>query len=109
MVSSRSSFTASTASFILRTTLRSEVRYTFLTYCCVIVEPPWVARRAPHVVVERAPDADRVDAAVLVEVAVLRGEHRLLDHVRDLVERDVGAVLLGAEGGDGVVRTAGLA
>src|SRR5690606_39374792 len=39
--SSRSSFTANTASLILRTLLRSEVRYAFLTYCWVIVEPPW--------------------------------------------------------------------
>ena len=63
---------------------------------------------AADVVVEGPADADGVDAAVLEEVAVLGGEHRVLEHVGDLVELDVGAVLLGAEGGDGVVGAAGL-
>ena len=79
-----------------------------MTYCWVIVEPPWRRARAADVVVQRPGDADRVDAAVLVEVLVLGGEHRLLQHVGDLVEPHVGAVLLGAEGGDGVVGAAGL-
>ena len=73
-----------------------------------MVEPPCWTPTAPQVVVEGPADADGVDAAVLVEVAVLGGQHRLLQHGGDLVERDVDAVLLGAERGDGVVRAARL-
>jgi hypothetical protein len=54
----------------------------------------------PRVVQEGAGRAHRVDAAVLVEVAVLGGDDGVLEHVGDLVERDLDAVLALVELGD---------
>jgi hypothetical protein len=39
------SFTAMMASLILRANVRWFPVYTFFTYCCVIVDPPWTTLR----------------------------------------------------------------
>src|SRR5690606_15570689 len=53
-----------------------------------------LAGTAGEVVPRRASDADEVNAAVLEEVLVLRGDHRMPDVRIDLVPRDDRAVLL---------------
>src|SRR4029079_9864340 len=51
------------------------------------------------VVTQRARESQRVDARVLVEPSVLRGDERVLQLGRDRVERDVTAVLVESEPG----------
>src|SRR5690606_36347020 len=61
---------------------------------------------ALDVLVEGAGDAHGVDAVVLEEVPVLHGDDRLDDDVGHLVERHVGAVLVGLHPGHGVAGVA---
>ena len=79
-----------------------------MTYCCVIVEPPWETRAAADVLPRGAGDADGIDAAVFEEVAVLGGEHGLDEDVGHLLEGDVDPVLLVVQAGHGVVLGAAL-
>ena len=54
-------------------------------------------RLGEHVLDERAPDADEVDAAVLVEALVLDRHHGLLDVERDLARVDEDALLVAVQ------------
>ena len=69
------------------------MRYSFFTSCWVSVEPPWVPELR-RLLTDGAADADRVEATVLVEAAVLGGEERVDDHRVHLVERDDEALTL---------------
>ena len=77
-----------------------------MTYCWVIVEPPWLHLAAADVGPRGPGDADGVDAAVLEVVAVLGGEHGLDEDLGDVVEDDVDPVLLAEQPGGGVVLVA---
>ena len=88
-----SSLMLSTASLSLRPRPPSRARSNELrTYCWVIVEPPCCTLRAAGVLEHRPHDPLGVHAVVLVEVAVLDRQHRLLHDGRDLGERHVDAI-----------------
>ena len=74
----------------------------FLTNCWVIVEAPCCGRAGEDVLVKRAGDALVVDAAVLVEAAVLDRDNRLLHHRGDLARLDEDPALVVGERGSRV-------
>ena len=63
----------------------------FPTSCCVIVLAPRGSPR--HRVLQRAGDADDVDAVVLIEALILDGDERLADVPRQRAQRDERALL----------------
>ena len=70
-----------------------------MTSCCVSVLPPRRYVLLPKTLRnDRADDADRIDAGMVVEAAVLDREHRLDHLLRDRLQRHVAALL--AAGGD---------
>ena len=93
-----SSFTAMTASLILRVAVCSEVRYSCLTYCWVMVEPPWRTPLPGDGSMAARAMPDGVDAAVLEEVPVLGRDHRLAEDVGDLLRGEDHPVLRGEAG-----------
>ena len=90
----RAIFDEITSSRILRVSERSDPTSAFFTYCWVMVEPP-PALSLPSTLsrAARAKPRDR-ESGVGVEVAVLGREHRVAHVLRDLVDRDLGAVAL---------------
>ena len=85
MLNLRSSASASTASLTLRPKVRLLVRKMLRASCWVMVDPPWrqLPLSQPHL--ERAGDADRVDADMAAEALVLDRDHRRAHRRRDLV------------------------
>ena len=81
-----SSHSASSVSRILRAKLRSGVRNRFLASCWVIVLPPWTTWPAREIGDRGAHDADRIDAEMAVEAAVLGRDHRLRQIGRHLLQ-----------------------
>ena len=78
---------------MVRTFDRNSVRAS----CCVSVLPPSAARAAAQVADERPGQANRIDAGMVVEAAILDGDDRVLQVGRDRVERDVVALLIEPE------------
>ena len=83
-----SSQTASTTSCTLRFSERSGVRNMFLASCWVSVEPPSTTPPAKTFFATRAHQADRIDAEMRAEAAVLDGDHRFGHVVRELLDPD---------------------
>ena len=65
--------------------------------CCVSVLPPSTPAAAADVADDRAAEADRIDARMVVEAAILDRDDRVLQVGRDLVERDVVPLLVEPE------------
>ena len=63
----------------------------------MIVEPPWTILPALHVGDDGAEDADRIDAAVAVEAAILDRDRRLRHPRADRAARNGRPVLLGRD------------
>ena len=82
-----SSQTARKASLILRSIVRSFDRNRFLASCCVSVEPPWTTPPARAFSLMAREQAEEIDAEMVEEAAVLGGEHRLDQRVRQFVDR----------------------
>ena len=72
-----SSQSESTTSCTFRFSERSGVRNMFLASCCVSVEPPSTTPPAKRFFDTRAHEADRIDAEMRAETAVLDGDHRV--------------------------------
>ena len=96
----RSSQSARIASWILRDSVRSWVRNRFLASCWVSVEPPCMPPTPVDVADDRAADADRVDAEMLVEAPVLDRDERLRQIGRQFAEmhrRAAGVAAIGEQ------------
>ena len=81
------------ASRNLRRSVRSGVRYVFLTSCCVMVEPPCFSSResSPQLKAARAMP-QRSTRAVLEEATVFDGEDGAAQHLGNLCVRERGAL-----------------
>ena len=66
--------------------------------CWVSVEPPCETPRLHHVGDRGAGDADRIDAVMRIEAAVLDGDERLRQIGRQILQRDIGAGHFAARG-----------
>ena len=87
-------------SIIFRFGVFSGVRNVFLTSCCVSgAAARQVGLVAEDVAEDGAGDADRIDAGMVVEAAILDGQDRLDHLARDGLQRHV-AALLAAVGRD---------
>ena len=87
----RSSQSASSTSCSLRCRVRSCVRNRFLASCWVSVEPPCETPRCRTLATAARSDADRIDAVMRIEAAVLDGDEGLRQIGRQVLQRDIGA------------------
>ena len=102
-----SSQTASSTSCTLRSSVRSGDRNRFLASCWVSVEPPCTMRPVMTLVSMARRQAERIDAEMRIEAAVLDGDDRLGNIGRHVFERQRLAAGRAAIGDDVAARRHG--